>query len=63
MTRSHKVEVDWLMLCGILVLVAVIVLGVWIGTDAASRKTRECPQIHCTCSCDGETAVLDVEPR
>lgn len=63
MKTWHTVKVDWMMWCGILVLVAVILSGLWISTDIASRKTRECPQIHCTCSCDGESAVLDVEPR
>jgi len=61
----NKWKVDWAMWSGILVLVAVLLAGLWISNDIVSRRTKvlECPQIHCTCSCDGETAVLDVEPR
>lgn len=63
MTRSSKPRADLMMWWGILVLVAVLLSGLWISLDVVSRKNRECPQIHCTCSCDGESAVLDVEPR
>lgn len=60
-----KSKPDWLMGGSIVLILCITLAALWLTLDGISRNSRiqECPKFYCTCSCDGETSTLQVEPE
>lgn len=60
-----KPKTDWLMGGSIILIACITLAALWLTWDGLSRnyRRRECPKFYCTCSCDGETSTLQVEPE
>lgn len=58
-------KIDPLVITGCVVIAAVLLVGLWMSTYLIRMplQSKECPQVNCTCSCDGDQATLHVDAK